>query len=352
MVYIGMDLHRKNSYLTAITRDGEVIDSRRIQHDNIDELWQYLDQFGDEPIRVAFESTGNARWMYRLLASRPGVEPVMVTPHKVRIIAESVAKSDRVDAYVLALLNSFNVLPRSWVPDEEVEELRELTRHRAALVRRRTQAKNQVNGILIRCGILRPYQDIFGTYGRAWLETLSLAKPMQHQLRSWLEELDTTSGHIASVERVLYRQLLPSDRWRGDIERLMSMPGVGKLTALTVLAELGDYRRFRRRGQVAAFAGLVPKSRRSDQTARYGRLTKRGPAALRTILVEISLHAARRSPRYGRLYEKLKAAGKTNAGKAAVARQVLEDAWTILIHQDRWREQSGLAAPEHPARAG
>ncbi len=60
MVYIGMDLHRKNSYLTAITRDGEVIDSRRIQHDNIDELWQYLDPFGDEPIRVAFESTGNA----------------------------------------------------------------------------------------------------------------------------------------------------------------------------------------------------------------------------------------------------------------------------------------------------
>jgi transposase len=352
MIYVGMDLHRKNSYVSAISSDGEEFPSRRIHHDEIEELWQYLDEFGDDRIRVAFESTGNARWMYRLLSSRPNVEPVMVTPHKVRIIAESVAKSDRVDAGVLAYLNSLDALPRSWVPDEGVEELRELTRHRAALVRRRTQAKNQVNGILTRCGLLRPYQDVFGRRGRAWLAGLTLASAMQHQLRTWLEELDGTAGHIQSVEGILYKHLLPSDRWREDVARLMTMPGVGKLTALTILAELGDYRRFRRRSQVGSFAGLVPKTRRSDGSARYGRLTKRGPRALRTILIEVSLSAARQSPRYGRLYQKLKAAGRANAGKAAVARQLLEDAWTILIRQDHWREMSGQAALGLPARAG
>lgn len=352
MIYVGMDLHRKNSYVAALSGDGEVFPSRRIHHDRIQELWQYLDGFGNERIRVAFESTGNARWMHRLLETHPQVEPVMVTPHKIRIIAESVAKTDKIDAEVLASLNALNVLPRAWVPDEDVEELRELTRHRAALVRRRTQAKNHVNGILVRCGLLRPYQDIFGKRGRAWLEALELSPPMQQQLNTWLEELDLTTKHIDSVERILYRCLLPSDRWRDDVERLRTMPGVGKLTALTILAELGDYRRFRRRAQVASFAGLVPKSRRSDRSARYGRLTKRGPAALRTILVEVSMHAARQSLRYGRLFEKLKAAGKTNAGKAAVARQLLEDAWTILIHQDYWREMSGLTAPGIPARAG
>ena len=175
MIYVGMDLHRKNSYVTAISSDGEEFPSRRIHHDMIEELWQYLDQFGDERIRVAFESTGNARWMHRLLSRRSNVEPVMVTPHKVRIIAESVAKSDRVDAGVLAYLNSLDALPRSWVPDEAVEELRELTRHRAALVRRRTQTKNLIGGILTRCGVLRPYQDIFGRRGRAWLKGLRLA---------------------------------------------------------------------------------------------------------------------------------------------------------------------------------
>lgn len=352
MIYVGMDLHRATSVLTAISSHGEIFPSRRIHHDRIEELWQYLDQFGAERIRVAFESTGNARWMYRLLSGRPGVEAVVVTPHKVRIIAETVAKSDRVDAEVLAHLNALDALPRSWVPDEAVEELRELTRYRAALVRRRTQAKNQINGLLTRCGLLRPYKDIFGKRGLAWLAGAPLAAPMRYQLDGWLKELAGTCERIAHVEEVLYRRLLGQGRWASDVRRLITIPGVGKLTAATILAELGDYRRFRRRAEVAAFAGLVPRSKRSDRTARYGRLTKRGPAALRTILVEIALHAARGSHRYGRLYEKLKAAGRTNAGKAAVARQVLEDAWTMLIKQTDFREPLAAAGCHEPVRAG
>ena len=162
---------------------------------------------------------------------------------------------------------------------------------------------------------------------------------MRHQMKGWLAQLDSVGDAIDAVEKELFCRLLSSERWQQDAELLLSIPGVGKLTALTILAELGDYRRFARRSQVAAYAGLVPKSRRSDQTVRYGRLTRRGPAALRTILVEIALQAARQSPRYSRLYEKLKACGRANAGKAAVARQLLEDAWTLLIKRKPYCEQ-------------
>lgn len=351
MIHVGMDLHRNNCLVVAICdQTGERFPARRIDHDRIEELWQYLDQFeGDPPIRVVLEATGNSRWMARLLDGHRRVEPVVVVAHKMRVIAETVAKSDRVDAEALAYLSTLDALPRSWVPDEDVEELREMTRHRAALVRRRTQAKNQISGLLTRCGALRPYKDIYGKRGRAWLEQVELPSPMRYQLDRWLESLDHTAGQIQKVEAVLYQRLARSERWREDVDLLVTMPGVGQLTALTVLAELGDYRRFRRRSEVASFAGLVPKSKRSDGTVRYGRLTRRGPAALRTILIEVSLHAARGSVRYGPLYEKFRRQKKPNAGKAAVARQMLEDAWTMLRKREVFREPV-MKIPSGPRR--
>lgn len=352
MIHVGMDLHRNNSFVAALDdRTGETFAGRRIHHDELDVLWQYLDAFGAERIRVVLEATGNSRWMYRLLRQHPQVEPVVVVPRKVRIIAETVAKSDRVDAQALAYLSSLNALPRSWVPEEDVEELRELTRHRARLVRRRTQTKNTISGILIRCGLQRPYQNIYGKRGRAWLAEVELPVWMRYQMDQWLEQLDHLQQDIERVEGVLYQRLAVDERWRDDIALLTTMPGVGRLTALTILAELGDYRRFRRRGEVASFAGLTPKSKRSNEQARYGRLTKQGPAALRTILIEVSLHAARQSVRYGRLYEKFKRQKRSNGGKAAVARQMLEDAWTMLRKHESFREPT-LQSTEHMARAG
>jgi transposase len=347
-----MDLHRNNSMVVAMCdQTGEHFPARRLDNDRTEELWQYLDSFDAKQIRVVLEATGNSRWRYRLLKTKDNVEPVVVVPQKVRIIAETLSKSDRIDAEALAYLSTLNALPRSWVPDEDVEELRELTRHRAALVRRRTQAKNQISGVLTRCGVRRPYADVFGIRGRAWLEQIPLPNPMRYQVDVWLASLDHTVSQIEKVERILYGRLAKSDRWSEDVELLRTIPGVGMLTALTILAELGDYTRFRRRSEVASFAGLIPKSKRSNQTVRYGRLTRRGPAALRTILVEVSLHGARGSIRYGRLYEKFRSQKRPNAGKAAVARQMLEDAWTMLRKRQPFREP--IPNPmKQPARVG
>ena len=160
MIHVGLDLHHKNSYIRAMDDDGVLYAGKRIYHSDIMELWQYLAQFGKQKKRVVFEATANARWMERLLKEDPTIEPVAVTPHKVRIIAETVAKTDKIDATVLTSLSKMDALPRAWLPDEEVEDLRELTRHRAVLVQLRTRAKNRINGVLIRRVMLRPYGDI------------------------------------------------------------------------------------------------------------------------------------------------------------------------------------------------
>ena len=155
MIHIGMDLHHKMAYLRAITDDGELLPGRKLHFNNMSRFWEYFDSFGDEPCRVVFEAISNSRWMYRLLRQRASLEPVVVTPHKVKIIAETVAKTDKIDAAKLAWLSSVNMLPEAWMPSERIEELRELVRHRTKQVRQRTRAKNEVNAVLVRCGIQR-----------------------------------------------------------------------------------------------------------------------------------------------------------------------------------------------------
>jgi len=337
MIHVGIDLHHRNSYVRAMDDHGNLFPGRRVYHDRIEELWQYLKDLGDQPKRVVFEATANSRWMYRILKSDPTIEPVAVTPHKVRIIAETVAKTDQIDAGVLAMLSRLDTLPRAFLPDEELEDLREMTRYRACLVHLRSRAKNHVNGVLVRRGLVRPYQDIFGVMGRRWLEEISLPSVMRLQVDHWLSLIDRFQEKITEAEEKLYKELARQDRWSEDVALLTTMPGVGRLTALTILAELGDYRRFRRRSAVSCFAGLVPTSKRSDKSSRYGKISKRGPKALRSILVEVSLTSARKVPRYGALYEGVKTRKGSNKGKAAVARQMLEDCWTMLRKREPFR---------------
>jgi transposase len=311
--------------------------SRRIHHDRIDELWQYLDQFGDEKIRVVFEAISNSRWMYRLLSRRPNVEAVAVTPHKVKIIAETVAKTDKIDAGKLALLSKIDMLPRAWLPDERVERLRELTRHRTALLAIRTRCKNQVNGVLVRVGLQRPYDNIFGTLGRRWLAELKLPEVMRLEIDHWLTLLDTVAERIVPVERRIRYAIETDSEWHHAAELLDTIPGVGKVTIWTILAELGDWGRFRRRSEVASFAGLVPVSKRSADSKRYGHISKRGSKELRRVLTEIAQGVARKVPRYGRLYERVARQKCANVAKTAVARQLIEDAWTILMKDEPFR---------------
>ncbi len=350
MVHVGMDLHHRNSYVVAITQDGRKLPGRRIYHDRIEELWQYLGQFGDQPKRVVFEAISNSRWMYRLLKADPTIEPVAVTPHKVRIIAETVAKTDKIDAGVLALLSKLDTLPRSWLPDEQLEQLREMTRYRAALVRIRRRAKCLVNSVLARGGLIRPYQDIFGTWGRQWLEQAALPEVMRLQVDNWLNLIDLYDQKISQAEKKLFGQMSLLDRWKGDVLILRTIPGVGPVTALTILAELGDYRRFKRRSAVSCFAGLVPWSRQSDKTRRYGSISKRGSRALRSVLVEVAITSARKVPRYAAMYENLRDRKGVKKARVAVARQLLEDAWTILIKHEPFRLMPVQA--ESLARAG
>ncbi len=136
--------------------------------------------------------------------------------------------------------------------------------------------------MLHRRGILRPKVGLFTPAGRAWLTEIDLDEAGRSILeRHWavLDDLRQTIKQSNGLLRILARQ----PRWAEPAKLIQTMPGVGLVTALTVLAELGDLRRFHSRSAVSNYAGLVPVLRESNEKRYQGGITKRGPSHLRSV---------------------------------------------------------------------
>lgn len=334
MIVVGMDVHVRNSYLHVTDDAGRRLKRGRVGN-TLGEVAEFLGDFEGEPMAVSLESTTNSRAIAMLLERYGREADVDLTvrvldARKLRVIAESVCKNDKVDAAVLAELTASNLtLPTCYVPDDEVFALREHLRARSDLVRMRTMSKNRIHAALHRRGVLRPRGDLFTKTGRAWLEQLELEEAGRSIVDRYLAVVDHIDTQIKASTQQLHA-LMRSQRWAKPAAVLTTMPGVGPITALTVLAELGDWRRFRSRAAVANYAGLVPTQRSSNQVTRSGHITRRGPAHLRHTLTEAAWTAIRRVPRYDDQYQRIKARRGATIAIVAVARRMLEDMFTML----------------------
>jgi len=344
MLVIGMDLHVRNSYLHVADEQGRRLKRGRVGN-TLHELAEFLGPFEGEAMSVSLESTTNSRSMHRLLeqyGEQAGVDLTaqVLDARKLRIIAESVNKNDKVDAQVLADLTRSGLhLPECYVPDDEVFALREHLRGRADLVRMRTMLKNRVYALLHRRGVLLPKRDLFTASGRQWLADLELDEAGRSLLDQSLTVLDQLNEQLKASRRQL-DHLAKQPRWCQHEALLRSMPGVGRVTALTVLAELGELSRFKSRAAVANYAGLVPVQRQSNDKAFSGHLTKRGSNHLRRVLTEAAWQAISRSVKYGQQYERLKARRGSQKAITAVARKMLEDMYTLLKTNTVFRDSA------------
>ena len=204
--------------------------------------------------------------------------------------------SDPVDARMLARLLASEMLPEVWRCDEETRVLRRRVSRRTQLVRQRTRAKNQVHSVLIRNLKGRaPVTDVLKRKGRRWLAELELPEDERHTVDGCLREVDFLSEEIATLDRALAQHAVSSP----DIRRLMTVPGISRLTAATLMAAIGDVRRFPSPRHLVGYLGLDPRVRQSGESAaRHGHISKQGDAAARHVLVEAA-HSVERAPGRG-----------------------------------------------------
>ncbi len=372
MITVGMDVHVRNSYLHVTDDAGNVMRRGRCKNTMMD-LVEFLGPIEREAaergelVRAVLECTTNSRAIQRMLieygrAAGIDLTAEVLDARKIRIIAESVCKCDRLDAKVLGeLARSKLKLPVCYMLDDDEFALREHLRARNDLVRMRTMLKNRVHAVLHRRGILAPTADMFTKAGRAFLAQLDLDEAGRTILDRYLETMDQIHRAIDESTASL-KELMRRPRWAKPAALLQTMPGIGLITALTILAELGDLKRFRSRAAVANYAGLVPIVRESNQKHYSGGISHRGSNHLRAVLTEAAWMAVPRVPVYRHLFERVERKKNKASAIVAVARRMLEDAFTLLIRVEAFlyvavsvadtSQEVGTVTPARESRSG
>jgi transposase len=331
--FIGLDVHRDFCEV-AISEGGKARSAGRI-----DTSPQALELFASSLTpddRVVLESTGNALTIARILEPHVA-EVVVANPMQVRAICHAKVKNDRFDARTLAELLAVDLIPRVWISDERTRALRRLTSRRAQLVRQRTRVKNEVSAVLVRNLKGRPpVSDVFGKRGRRWLTELELPADEHDTIQACLRQIDFLDTEIAGVDRHLATHALASP----EIKRLMTIPGIDVTTAATLMAAIGDIRRFASAKRLVGYLGLDARVRQSGvSAARHGRISKEGSSAVRHVLVQAAWAAIKTPGPLRAFYQRVKARRGGQIAIVAVARKLAMLCWQLLTTQQDYAYQ-------------
>jgi transposase len=323
-IYIGMDMHKRTSTFAVKDRDGAILAKEKIETDPA-AITAFLGQFPHASLAVEPVS----QWyFYADLMQSLGIDVHLANPLKVKAIASARIKTDSIDAGVLCDLLRANLLPEAYFATPNVRQWKEMCRYRASLMNLRTQIKNKIHGILFKNGLRHTFTDLFGKGGRQWLASLALSEHYAYELAHYLTILDTFSALIQEADRKIERTV--TDHPQAKL--LTTIPAVKYVSALTIMAEIGDISRFPSAKKLMGYAGLVPSTYSSGDVIRHGRITKQGSKWLRTTMIEIAQRQllCKKTPGLGWYYGKIKKRKGSSAAAVATARKLCAVMWRML----------------------
>ena len=237
------------------------------------------------------EATTGWRFVVEELA-RAGFEPHLAEPADTAAARgrKRRAKTDRADAKHLRVLLEQDRLPESWIAPAHILDLREMTRLRHSLAEPRGQWQQRIHAILYHHGVPKPEGGLLTGATRGWLATLELPAASRHAIAVALGQIDQLQAAIDPLDGWLKTF---ARRQAGCRALIANHYGVGPITAPTILAELGDARRFRNGDAIVRYTGLDVTVYSSDGKRAPGHLARQGPPALRWALFEAAMTSAR-----------------------------------------------------------
>lgn len=345
MAYVGIDFHKRNTYVTKMDKEGNILESKNLMNEN-GALEEFVNSLTRED-KVVLEATGNWYHFYELVEDK-ALDIMLSHPAKTRAIASARIKTDKIDSAMLAHLLRTNLIPASYIPEREVRDLRETLRYRSSLVTLRARLKNKVHALLSKNGITCPCSDIFCQKSFAWLSALSLRECYQDALSGYIRLAKALAEEIKQVETKI-KELAEESR---QARLLMTMPGLSYYSSLLILSEIGEIDRFPSAGQLCSYAGLVPSVYASGGVTRMGKITKTGSTWLRWILIENAQHAVLGSHRFESLYRRVCVRSGKNAAKVAVARKMLTCIYYMLKRGEPFKDIKPVKRRKRTFEAG
>lgn len=330
MKYVGVDLHKHLIVLCVVVLVAgrpKVVKRARFRCDEAEAVRAFFQAL--VPFQVVVEATAAYEWFFLLIEDLAD-RLVLAHPKKLRVIAESTRKSDKIDAEVLATFLALDMIPQAYRPTPRIRQHRVLVRHRCRLQRRITSVKCMLRNVLGHYNA-----DIAGLFTRRGEQHLA-AVPLSPADRFVVQALREQLGLFQRQLREADRQLLQFAEAAPLAEQearlvLDSTPQIGPVTIDVVLSELGDWRRFRSQKAVTAFAGLDPGFRRSAEKCLELHISKEGSPLLRWAMIQAAWRLVVRSPRWRQMFERLRAnTGSKKKAIVGVARHVLCTMFAML----------------------
>lgn len=304
-------------------KEGNILSQQKVSNHK-DSLTDFLSTIPSSS-QIALEATCNWQFFYEL-AERFNLHVSLAHPLKTRAIAEAKIKTDKIDSTILAHLLRSNLLPESYIPDQNTRDLKELLRYRASLVKLRVQVKNKIHSLLLKNGISSPYSDAFGKSGITFLKQLPFPNCYRIPLGGYLRLLELFSEEINKITKILQSLLKENPKAR----LLTTLPGIGYYSALLIISEIGDMRRFPDYKHLCSYSGLVPSVHSSAGHTKLGHISKQGSRWLRWILVEAAVKAGNSNTSLGAYYQRIAKRKGTKIARVALARQILRKIYFML----------------------
>src|SRR6266568_548870 len=325
MLYAAIDIH-KRAFQAAVldSESGEVVEERFAA--DRESLSKWMDRWRGRVAAVAIEATTGWRWVWRELAGE-GFDVRLAEPVQTRALLgrRRTAKTDRLDARWLARLLAKEMLPESWIPPEEIQQLRDRTRLRKALAEDRRRWGQRLHACLLHEGWPCSRSNLLRPPGLRWAASLKLPGHARLQVDSLLAVMAALEAQLETVDAELRRFARGDER----CQALQSIYGIGPILACHLLAEIGEACRFRRAEQITRLAGLDPVVDESGESRR-GHLAKAGSPHLRWALVEAAVHAHRATAPDLALYRATRQRRDTTVARLTVARKIGKRAFHAL----------------------
>jgi transposase len=324
--YIALDIHKEYVMVGAKNAAQDwVIRARRVEMSHF-RTWAGNNlRPGDA---VVIETTTNVWDIYDIVAPLV-TRAVVAHAGAVRQIAEARVKTDKQDIERLLRLLIAGIVPEVWVPPAHVRELRGMIAYRNRLVKTGAMIRNRLHSLLHRHNLALPEA---GLANKDWWEVQAISPLEKLQVRQELSMLAEVEKHKAELGRELSKMSV-GETWGKQATGLLQLPGIGVTIALTVLAAIGDIRRFENPKRLVGYAGLGAGVHDSGKEHHDKGITKSGRKELRWALVEAAWKAVQMSAIWKARFEELKKRKGSCKAIVVIARKLLVTIWYVLTNE-------------------
>jgi transposase len=321
VTFAGIDFHKKFSVVSLGDKDGNVIEQKKLYNDEA-EIRRYFEPY--RGISCAVESCRAYEWFVELLREC-GLNVLICNPRQAKMIIQSRCKTDKLDSRKLMELLAKGYLPTCYLPTPEEKRLREWLRWRVSLVRNTTRLKIQIHALLDKEHKTFG-KNTFSQKLRPELEAVDLTPARRQLLDRQLHVLSFLEECVATEDAMVKAEAKQHEL----VELLKTIPGIGDLSALLFLAEIGDCKRFRNAGQISAYLGLVPSESSSGGKRHLGSITKEGSGLMRWVLVQCAWKAIRADGELARRFFSIRKRQGKHVAIVAIARLLAEVAFHVV----------------------